>query len=75
MKTNHSISTLLLIATFCAVSCDKDDADTGTGLNDLYLFDINNNKTTRITSSPNQREACYSISPDSKKYYTLITMV
>jgi len=56
-------------------SCEEDNLinsnlkniDSSEGLYDFYLYDVNNNQTTRITTSPEIIESSYSISPDSKK--------
>jgi Tol biopolymer transport system component len=62
---------LLAILTFNA--CEKDDEQGNNqeniklGLYDFYLYDVNSNENTRITSGANQISVSYCISPDSKK--------
>lgn len=75
MKTNKLNFLFFLIFILGTISCEKSDElssnlkdiDSDTGLYDFYLYDIISNVTTKITSSPNQIESSYSISPDSKK--------
>ncbi len=62
-----------LSAIILAVSCkiDSEPPSNGNGdkegLYDMYLYDVNTEVTTRITSTPDNYEWFYSFSPDSKK--------
>jgi Tol biopolymer transport system component len=75
MKANKLGLIISLSALIAAVSCNIDNEpspfqkkyDSKDGLYDLYLYDVNTNVTTRITSSPDNIEWSYSFSPDSKK--------
>ncbi len=73
MKTGKLVL-ISLFAMIVAVSCNIDNepspfqnGDEKDGLYDLYLYDVNTEVTTRITSSPDNYEWFYSFSPDSKK--------
>ena len=75
MKTNQLNLILFFLFLFGATSCNKNDdltpnlknVDPETGLYDFYLYNVNSNVTTKITSSSDKVELSYSISPDSKK--------
>ncbi|MFB6341066.1 hypothetical protein ACE1ET_05070 [Saccharicrinis sp. FJH62] len=71
MKTSKLHSLIFFLLIFGAISCEKNDdiknIDSGIGLYDFYLYDVNSNVTTKITSSSDNIESSYSISPDSKK--------
>ena len=75
MKTNRLHLILFFVLIISAISCEKEkdlssnlkDLDSNMGLYDFYLYDINSNVTTKITSSSDKIESSFSISPDSKK--------
>lgn len=75
MRTIYFNGLFFLLAILSFNACEKNDEpdnnlkdiDTEIGLYDFYLYDVNSNENIRITSSPNQIESSYSISPDSKK--------
>jgi len=75
MKANKLGLIISLSAMIVTISCKIDSEpvpfqngyDNKDGLYDLYLYDVNTNITTRITSSPDNFEWDYSFSPDSKK--------
>lgn len=75
MKTNKLKLAFFFIVIIGVISCEENDdlssnlkdVDFNIGLYDFYLYDVNSNLTKRITSSPNEIESSYSISPNSKK--------
>ena len=74
MKPNQLQLVLLFLIIVGFISCQKtddvslnQDINPNMGLYDFYLYDVHNNTTTRITTSPDTIESSYSISPDSKK--------
>ncbi len=75
MKTNQLHLILFFLLIIGNISCEKNDVlssnlkdiDSEMGLYDFYLYDVNNNVTTKITSNSDKIESSYSISPDSRK--------
>jgi Tol biopolymer transport system component len=73
MRTIYFNVLFILLAILSFNACKKNDEQGNNqenielGLYDFYLYDVNSNENTRITSGANQISVSYCISPDSKK--------